>query len=769
MADFLRWLVAIEVLGLCFLPLTVWMMRRLPDRGYIFARVLGLLVVTYATWLIGSAIPVARSAVLPGAVAIVAAAIGWWFWRPQTMREIREARIPILVEEALFIGGLILLSVLRVQSLGSGISHTEQFMDMALMNASYHSASYPPYDPWMSGHSVNYYYFGYLSFATLTKLAGVITSVGYNLALSTIFALVVAGTYSIVYALTRRLVWPLLAPLLVALVGNWHAFLWTLFHGSCANSNGDPFWSTFWHSTRVVGGGYTLANWACSSPAGSQENTINEYPLFSFVLGDLHPHVMALPFVLLVVALGVSCLLAGRRVRPERSPVAVGRFLLLALGTGALFAINSWDFPTYLGVVAACVLANSYLLDERVDWWKEALATVAIIAVGSVVLFLPFYLGFHSVTHGIGRVTTPSDIYEFLQAFGLFALAAALFVFVLSLLLQPAEEEVEDPIEVLAPETGAISTDASGRSNRWNLLGTVVLFVVAVAALVLHEAVLLILVALGVSALVVLRRVLNTDEPNRGDAAALILVALGCAAVAITEVVYLRDSFDGSAMYRMNTIFKFYYQGWVLLGLAGAYGIYRIWGVLRSLYTPVYGWIAMAVLAAGIAAAGYYTAVAFQAHPSDAAAASLDGAGWIAVEMPGDAAAINWLQDHAPEGSVVLEAVGTTESPGGDYSEAARISTFSGLPTVMGWVGHEQQWRGNLADITTRTGDVQTIYTTPDVARATALLHQYNVRYVVVGTIERARYVKNLAQLSKFGSFMRPVFHSGLTTVYGWK
>src|SRR5438309_4263807 len=111
----------------------------------------------------------------------------------------------------------------------------------------------------MSGHSVNYYYFGYLSFATLTKLAGIATSVGYNLALSTIFGLVVAGTYSILYALTRHLIWSLLGPLLVAAVGNWHALLRTLFHGSCPNSNGDAFWSTFWHSTRVVGGGYTLA------------------------------------------------------------------------------------------------------------------------------------------------------------------------------------------------------------------------------------------------------------------------------------------------------------------------------------------------------------------------------------------------------------------------------------------------------------------------------------------------------------------------------
>jgi uncharacterized membrane protein len=278
-----------------------------------------------------------------------------------------------------------------------------------------------------------------------------------------------------------------------------------------------------------------------------------------------------------------------------------------------------------------------------------------------------------------------------------------------------------------------------------------------------------VLVVLAVSALAMLRRVLNTDEPNRGDAGALILVALGCAAVGITEVVYLRDSFDFSTLYRMNTVFKFYYQGWVLLGLASAYGAYRSWHVLRQLYRPVYAWLAIGVLAVGVASAGIYTAWALSAHPSDASSSSLDGAGYLRVEQPGDAGAIDWLRAHAPARSVVLEAVGTPASPGGDYSGAARMSTFTGLPTVMGWVGHEQQWRGNLPEIQQRANDVATIYTTNSVNRATALLRQYNVRYVVVGNAERAMYVKHLSGLTKFARLMRPAFHEGLTTVYTWK
>src|SRR5689334_13685633 len=119
MSDVLRWLVAVEILGVCFLPLTMWAMGSLPDRGYAFAKILGLLLVTYVTWIIGEAFPVVESAVLPGAVAIVAAGLGWWLWRARTLEALREARIPILIEEGLFVGGLLLLSALRVSTFGS--------------------------------------------------------------------------------------------------------------------------------------------------------------------------------------------------------------------------------------------------------------------------------------------------------------------------------------------------------------------------------------------------------------------------------------------------------------------------------------------------------------------------------------------------------------------------------------------------------------------------------------------------------------------------
>ena len=223
MIDALRWLVVLEVLGLAFLPLSAWLLRALPDRGYGATRIVGLLAVTYVTWLIGSFVSIAGSAVLPLIVVVVAAAVGWWFYGRETVDGLRAALRVVAVEEAIFLAGFIAWCLLRAFVIHPGVVHTEQPMDMALLNASIHASSYPAYDPWMSGHTINYYYLGYLMYGMIAKLSFVSPTVAYNLALATIPALLMSACYGIVYAMTRRLWWPLLAPVFVAVIGNSHA------------------------------------------------------------------------------------------------------------------------------------------------------------------------------------------------------------------------------------------------------------------------------------------------------------------------------------------------------------------------------------------------------------------------------------------------------------------------------------------------------------------------------------------------------------------
>jgi YYY domain-containing protein len=506
----------------------------------------------------------------------------------------------------------------------------------------------------------------------------------------------------------------------------------------------------------VIGSGYTLGNWTCQTAPGANPPAIDEYPLFSFILGDLHPHVMALPLVLLVVALAVSHLFGSRERLLARDSRAVARLALLAVAAGALFVTNSWDFPTYMLVLCGAILMRGYLEDPEPGWWKRPLVSIVVLSFASVLLYAPFYLHFQSLSGGVGLVTDTSDLFEFIQMFGLFLVGALLLVGSLYLLLQPAPEAAAELD--LVSEAG--EAQASG-ADRLLFLGAVA--GVLLAAAIAHRLTLFLLLGLAASALVVAYRVLNTEEPNRADAAALLLVAVGCIAAAVPEVVYLRDAFAGGSTYRMNTIFKFYYQAWVLLGLSGAYGIYRGWTVLRVIGARSWAWASLALAALLVAGAGIYTAWIPSASVNAGGPATLNASSWIAASDPGEAGAISWLDAHASPQQVVLEAIGV------DYqTNGTLISTFTGLPAVMGWGGHEGQWRPGDPEVQTRIDDVKTMYTTNDSDLARRLLHRYGVKYVVVGEAEKARYGSSTGGLAKFGSFMRIAYSSAGATVYTW-
>ena len=145
---------------------------------------------------------------------------------------------------------------------------------------------------------------------------------------------------------------------------------------------------------------------------------------------------------------------------------------------------------------------------------------------------------------------------------------------------------------------------------------------------------------------------------------------------------------------------------------------------------------------------------------------TLDGIAWIRETNPGDYATIQWLTANAPRGATILEA------SGGEYSYGNRISMATGLPTVLGWLGHELQWRGNgklFQDATAgidRAGDVQHIYQTLDPPELLTLLNKYAIKFVVVGQTERNQYGLIKPQIDKFAKTMSAVFESGDVKIF---
>jgi len=215
------------------------------------------------------------------------------------------------------------------------------------------------------------------------------------------------------------------------------------------------------------------------------------------------------------------------------------------------------------------------------------------------------------------------------------------------------------------------------------------------------------------------------------------------------EFVYLRDIFGT----RMNTVFKFYFQAWVVWGIAGAYGLAR--GLMRGK-----AWAAAAVLL--ILAGLVYPALAIPARAQEyGGPPTLDGAAHLRQIYAADFEAIAWLNENVEGRPVILEAPGDRFRA---YTYEGRVSAFTGLPTLLGWGGHEHQWRGNYDEPARREPDIEALYTTTDPAETLTLLDRYGIRYVYVGPLERTRYPP--AGLAKFDSLLETVYDAAGVTIY---
>jgi uncharacterized membrane protein len=234
-----------------------------------------------------------------------------------------------------------------------------------------------------------------------------------------------------------------------------------------------------------------------------------------------------------------------------------------------------------------------------------------------------------------------------------------------------------------------------------------------------------------------------------------LLIAGGVACLLGPELLYVRDEFDGGPLYRMNTVFKLGYQAWLLLGLAGIGAL--AWRGEWLARRPLRWTLGPAAALLAAAALVYPVAGTYARKDAFARAPTLDGLRWLRDRSPGDVGAIEWLNDEAEGSEVVLESVGEDYSAFGH----ARISTFTGLPTVLGWPGHELQWGHRVG---TRREDVARMYESPTTAGAEDLLRRYAVRWVVVGDLERTEYGDG--GVAKWDELGRRVFESDGTTVW---
>ena len=690
----------------------------------------------------------------------------------------------LVIAEAIFLVFFIGWALFR--SYDPFINHTEQPMDLALLSASINSQVGHPEDPWLRGESISYYYFGYWMMGALSQIAAVPSNISYNLAMALIPAMAATGIFGLVVNMVRldkarwgyAIIAGIAATLFLGIVSNLEGVLefmrlngmgsqgfydWIRIDGLDGPAEMPPqswtppdFWWWF-HASRVIN---------TFDGVHYIDNTIQEFPFFSFLLGDMHPHVMSIPFVLLFIGVALNIFrLPGNFWRNYRSPYTYAIVLAAAVVLGGLGFNNLWDMPTFAALLIGVLALRQYREGSDIrQSFAFALFPVGLAVIAlAVLMYSPYLLDINAGVNGIGVVITHTRAVHMFIVWGLFLTAVTPFLLATFWQTTIQRDWAAQAFTALAlafapwllwalaylPSDGSVE-EAIGR-----FIGILPLTGLA---------------AIGVyNALYLTRR-----ENEGGRLFATLLAVLGLGLIIGAEFLFIRDFFNN----RGNTVFKLYYQAWILLAAASAFAVYFWLSTVRNLRgwrtALSYVWAAAFVLL--LLCSLYYPLAAVKTKPETPhTGRTLDGLSFVRIYNPAEYDAIEWLKGNAPPDAAIVEAVG-------EWSDWGMVSRSTGLPTIVNWLGHQKQWRGGWEQFDAdkpeasralrdqyfddRAADVERIYTTLDPAEAQLILYKYDIDYVYIGRREREKY--GIEGIPKFDAIANLVFtdSNGESTIY---
>lgn len=704
---FLQWWATVLALGIIFLPLTSLLFHNYFDRGYLFAKTLGIAVTGYIMWLLSSLrilkftpasciLSVVIALILNSGILLSKKRTGS-FWK-QSMSPGRSQKAileSMITEEILFFGLFLLFTYIR--GFKPEAYGTEKFMDYGFMTSMMRSEYMPPQDFWFSGTYLNYYYVGQFMATFLTKLSFVPVSHGYNLMLMMVGAFAFVLPYSIVTNVLRYYlkdrgekdkvggvnhILPTLGGLIsglgVCIAGNMHypVYRWLepavrKFFGMEAATK--DYW--FPDATRFIG----------YHPETS-DKTIHEFPSYSFVLGDLHAHVINIFFVLTVIGILFGWMCMRREAKDKNWSVAQEVFhpsiILIGFFIGLFHMTNFWDFPIYYVVSGAVILFSNMIVYNfnGKALWITAVEGLIVLAISRLVS-LPFTLRFDQISTNIRIVeaTTPLNQLIILWGLPIFMVMA----FLCSLIANEKRRYRE-------------------REKKENEKKKSIIY-------------------------------LWMENMNQTDLFILILGLCAFGLVLIPETIYVEDIYSGDYK-RANTMFKLTYQAFIMFGISFGYlfpRMIRFGETLRQKRAATVGFILFfcSLFYVGNAVSAWFGNIFDRDRYQ-----GINASAFMEKEMPDDYLATNWLNRNITGMPVVLEANGDS------YTAYQRVSVITGLPTVLGWHTHEWLWKGDPSILDVRAEDIKEIYTSSDEKTVRALIDKYQIEYIYVGNLEQEKY-----------------------------
>ncbi|MCX6782376.1 MAG: DUF2298 domain-containing protein [Candidatus Levybacteria bacterium] len=684
--DFLtimQWWSILFLLGVIFIPITQTIFSSFFDKGYVFSKVIGYSVLSYVMFLLSILHFIHFTFI--SLLFILFNLIIFNFLvakKTRTWTSISKLIPLFIAEELIFI--LCLISWSFIRGTQPEIIGLEKFMDFGFVNSILRSEYFPPKDMWLTPYSINYYYFGHLITAVLTKISLINPSITYNLMIATLFSLCFTLSFSLgttlcyhAFLIKKGVIIKaktlfssgIITAFLLTLSGNLHT-IYSLFlpytHGYpipigelIFSINNFP--NRYWYpdATRFI------------------YNTIHEFPIYSFVVSDLHGHVIDIPIVITIIAILLNVFLIK----------SVNNYKLIILGffIAIAFMSNVWDSLIYFLLISIFI----FLIDIDKNYLNinnlfKSGKNIFIVFITFLLFSFPFSYYFEpsSLAHGIGILCAPKFLTD-ISRIGPF--------------LFEINHCQKSPFYQLATLYGFFYF--------WVLCFLGFLFI--------------------------------KRSIRKTDIFVLIIIGLSTILIIVPEFIYIKDIYPNH--YRANTMFKLVYQSFIMLSISSSYIMIRILHSVKNnidyFYKKVILFLCIILGSCLILIVSAYPFFAIPSFYGKLDYKGLDGIKYLKKSYPDDYESILWINKNIKGQPVILEAQGDS------YTEYARISSNTGLPTLLGWTVHEWLWRGSYDIPSPRIVEIKNLYESNDISIVKKLIKKYSIAYVFIGSLEKRKYI----------------------------
>jgi len=713
----IRWWGALFLVGSIAYPFTKQLFRDWSDHGYLFAKAVGMALVTYLVYLAGMfrIFPFTQATVF-GAMGLVFLGGLWLEARNNRKGTARKAEsvsriffhIPLLIAEELFFFGMLLLWS-WVKGHEPSIHGLEKFMDYGFTQSILNSRYFPAPDMWFAGLSINYYYFGHTVMAMLTKLSDMSLGYTYNLMLATIFAFTATMSFGIGYQICRlgrtgRICAGVLTAFLVTMAGNMQTIY--AFTKGYMGENPPPFWTLLWKFSELGRIGEGLDRYWYANATRFIPFSIHEFPSYSFVVSDVHGHVLSIPFVLLAIALLVTFVIRSTK-KEGREDHGYELLVFYGLLVSILLMTNALDGPIYFGLLVLVVIVLR--IGPRMPWKEKFLKIgIPLLLTGGIagLASIPFMLHFKSFVTGVA-VNCPVSPFADMK--------------IGPILFEGVEKCQHSPLWMMALLWGFFIY-----CGLWLLAR-----IYKLNKKIIHIELLLV-----------------------------VFFIFSLLLIIFPEFFYFKDIYP--AHFRSNTMFKLGYQAFILLSIVSAYTIIHM---LREKRNTIVKGMFVLFLVPQLFLVCIFPYFSIRSYFDNLRTyKGLYGLTWLMEEYPDDYAGIVWLKTNASMRQGVNASPVIIEADGDSYTDASRFSTFTGFPTIVGWAVHEWLWRGSYDAVAPRREEVRLVYESDDPDRTRDILTKYAVRYIIVGKPERQKYLS--LREDKIAGLGELVFTQGQTKIY---